>query len=48
MDLLASLATNNEEFEKRNDGPRPHPSLSNSRQNRTYKSVTELQLRMIC
>ena len=48
MDFLTSLATNEEEFEKLNDGPRPGPSLSNSRQNQTYKSVTELQCRMIC
>ena len=48
MDFLTSLATNDEEFEKLNDGPRPRPSLSNSRQTQTCKSVTELQLRMIC
>ena len=48
MDFLTSLATNDEEFEKLNDGPRPAPSLSNSRQNQTYKSVTEVQIRMIC
>ena len=39
---------NDEEFETLNDGPQPCPSLSNSRQNQTYKSVTELQFRMIC
>ena len=48
MDFLTSFATNNEEFEKLNDGPRPRPSLPNSRQNQTYKPVTELQFRIIC
>ena len=34
MAFLTSLATNDEEFEKLNDGPRPRPSLSNSRQDK--------------